>query len=73
MALPLTKQEAERMGLKKVPPDKLKKPKNGSIEFEPRTKDYMCYVGPCDGGFREVCYYSDTGCDDCFYSSDNCP
>lgn len=69
-----TINEAKLAGLKKSTKDEIensKKTEGGIYNADPQLLN-QCYVGPCIDGYRTVCYYSDTGCDDCFQDPDNC-
>lgn len=74
MGIPLTLQEAEKAGLKKVAAADLANAKSssGAITFDSPTVNYICYVGPCSGGVRTICYHTDFGCNACYYTSEGC-
>lgn len=59
---------------KKVEPPKFRS--NGITFVNPQDGD-ICYIGPCDRddqgnitGTRTVCYFTDSGCDDCVSEQD---
>jgi hypothetical protein len=74
MAIPLTSQEAEKAGLKKAsgammtPLQSL----SGGLYFTPAQVSYICYVGPCSDGTRTICYRTESGCDNCYVTSEGC-
>lgn len=74
MAIPLTRQEADKAGLKPASATDVSASKAlaGGISFSPNVKDYLCYTGPCSNGWRTICYYTDTGCDDCRQTQEGC-
>lgn len=73
MSIPLTRQEAQRQGLKALPQGgKLGEISMSGLHFSPLLLDYLCYVGPCVDGTRTLCYHTDSGCDACFESSEGC-
>ena len=48
-------------------------PQSSGVQFEPEAVGDICYVGPCDGGTREIYYLSDDGCTDGpHYTSEGC-
>ena len=74
MGIPLTLQDAEKAGLTKVPATDVASAKavTGAITFDSPEINYVCYVGPCSGGRRTICYRTNSGCDACYYTSEGC-
>jgi hypothetical protein len=74
MAIPLTSQEAEQAGLKKASAAEVTqlKTSGAAVRFDSAVPNSICYMGPCSGGSRTICYKSDTGCDNCYTSSEGC-
>lgn len=70
MAIKLTSSDARAAGYEKKSANKMLNKKGGTT-IEHTTPGYICYLGPCDGGTREVWYFSEAGCDDGpYYESD---
>lgn len=63
MGIKLTVEEARKAGFKRIDGSKIDKSLGVTID-DPRS-GYLCYMGPCSDGVREVCYY-DNGCTDCY-------
>ncbi len=77
METPKSPSEALAMGWRKVSPEKLAKIQQELKAMAGSVKPqlgYPCYDGPCEDGWRTVCYYRDDppGCTDCFESQQGC-
>ena len=69
MGIKLTSADARAAGYRKINKSQLKP---GGIKIETTEDGYICYIGPCEEGTgaREVCYYTENGCDDCYLEDD---
>jgi hypothetical protein len=44
----------------------------GGADISYSTTNGLCYMGPCTGGRRTVCYSTPTGCNNCGTTSYGC-
>ena len=66
MGLKLTVQEARSAGFKKVKAGDHSK----GITIDSPKREHLCYISPCDGEGRVVCYYLEEGCVECYWEPD---
>jgi hypothetical protein len=65
----MTASEANRILKKANPPQN----KEYGVIITDAEVESLCYLGPCDdNGNRTICYRTDTGCDNCFLTSEGC-
>ena len=71
---PATKEEALARGWTPATKEEIAKAKvlPNLVVAGAHTLGSICYQGPCNDGSRTICYRTDTGCDDCFSSSEGC-
>jgi len=73
MGIPLTAQAAQEAGFKKAGDQEIATAKAaGGIQFDSPQENYICYMGPCSGGYRTICYHTDSGCNNCYTTSEGC-
>lgn len=71
MGINLTSEDAKSAGHKKIDTTVTPIDKSTGTIVDGAQVGYICYIGPCSGSVREVCYMTDSGCDDCYYESDS--
>lgn len=72
MAIQLTAEEAAKAGHPKATEEEVSNKAKDGIVFDNPQVNYVCYVGPCQGPKRLVCYSTPSGCNECYWVRDIC-